>query len=460
MLLALAGATDAAAAPPAAALDPSFGQDGRAYVSLPLSTDDELKPAAAVGPDGSVFLAKKTTVRRLTPSGQVDEAFGQEGTAAVGAPEGDSFEIEGLAVDSQGRLVIAGTSFHESERRPFTSIYGFETSEFTPTAARIIRLLPDGRPDPGFGEGGAVETEFGLPAPPAQEGEPGPPKAEVTVTGVAIGAGDAIVITGGSVTGEHYGCQGTLRHRLTYAAYVARLSADGRPDTGFGGGDGVFGGRNVAENPLHIGIATEPAIGPGESITYGSGFVRCPSEHPPATPGLARLTASGEWQPGFGRQNGIRGEFWQSAIGAEGSIAAVGLKRWRPGEAMHVRAFRAGPSGRPDQSFGKDGTSEVTLRGPAWTVGATVAVDGSGRVLLADSQTKGAWHGFGLFRLRPDGSLERSFGRGGRLAFAVPELSGPAKLLLDPQGRAVVVTEYRGEARGEGLAVTRLTFSR
>jgi uncharacterized delta-60 repeat protein len=415
-----------------------------------------------MGSDGSLFLASGDAIQRLAPAGQVDGAFGQEGVATMAVPSDDSFEVEALAVDSQGRLVVAGTSFHNSEERPISSIYGFDGNELTPTAARIVRLLPDGRLDPGFGEGGVVETEFGLPAPPAEEGEPGLSRAEVTVTGVAIGAGDSVIVTGGAVSGQDYGCQGTLRHRLTYAAYVARLTADGKPDAGFGGGgDGIFGGQNVAENPLHAGIATEPAIGPDGSITYRSGFVRCPSEKPRATPGLARLTAAGEWQPGFGRNEGIRGAFTQSALLPDGSIAAVTVRRWRTGEPQRVTAFRAGVDGVPDPAFGKDGTSALTtLRGPGLTASAALAVDSHGRLLLADSQGKGAWRGFALFRLRPTGKLERGFGSGGRLAIGVAGLSGPAHVFLDPQGRAVVVADYGGYPRGKGLAVVRLVFSR
>ena len=126
---------------------------------------------------------------------------------------------------------------------------------------------------------------------------------------------------------------------------------------------------------------------------------------------------------------------------------------------MRVLAFRAGATGLPDGSFGKDGTSRVTLRGPALRFSATIGLDPQGRVLLADSQTKGAWRGFALFRLRPDGTIERNFGPGGRLAVGVPELYGPARLILDPQGRALLVGESRGD-QGQGFAVARLVFSR
>jgi uncharacterized delta-60 repeat protein len=464
-LSALGGAATASAAPPpAAALDPSFGQEGRAFVALPKPKDSYSRSpvAAALGADGSVFLAREETVERLGDDGQVDQAFGQGGEVKVSAPSGDSFEIAGLAVDSQGRVIVAGTSFHESEQRPLSTIYGFELNERIPTAARIVRLLPNGEPDPGFGEGGAVETVFGLPAPPPEEGDPSLPSAEVTVTGVAIAADDGVVLTGGSVTGRAYPCSGgirsSLQSRLIYAAYVARLTSNGSPESDFDG-SGIFGGRSVAENPLHIGTATEPAVGADGSITYGTGDERCRNSKLPATPGLARLTASGEWQPGFGKEDGIRGGFWQWVPAPGGSLAAVGLTRWRESEPMRVRAFRAGPTGLPDGSFGKKGTSLVTLRGPALAFSATIGLDPQGRVLLADSQVKGGWRGFALFRLRPDGTIERNFAPGGRLAIGVPELYGPTRLLLDPQGRALLVGESRG-ARGEGIVVARLDFSR
>ena len=108
----------------------------------------------------------------------------------------------------------------------------------------------------------------------------------------------------------------------------------------------------MAENPLHIGTATEPTVDPDGSITYGSGDERCRNPKLPATPGLARLTATGEWQPGFGKQDGIRGGFWQWASAPDGSIAAVNLTRWR--ETNRCACSHSGrATGLPDGSSGR-----------------------------------------------------------------------------------------------------------
>jgi hypothetical protein len=63
---------------------------------------------------------------------------------------------------------------------------------------------------------------------------------------------------------------------------------------------------------------------------------------------------------------------------------------------------------------------------------------------------------FLLERLGPDGRVDPGFAPRGRVAtrFGPPRVHA-AKLLIDSQGRAVMVGAYRGRSRGSGLVVAR-----
>jgi hypothetical protein len=101
-----------------------------------------------------------------------------------------------------------------------------------------------------------------------------------------------------------------------------------------------------------------------------------------------------------------------------------------------------------------------------------VATDEHGRVLLAGElrvamsrdrkrRLEKPRNWFVLMRLRPDGRVDRGFGPHGRIAtrFGSLAVTGPS-LLLDPEGRAIMVGTYGGRKGTEGLAVARYVFSR
>jgi uncharacterized delta-60 repeat protein len=86
-------------------------------------------------------------VLRLLDDGTVDDTFGNHGWAFVGFDLGGALgdEADAIAVDSQGRIVLAGVVQN-------TSSYDMG----------IARLLDTGQPDPGFGAGGRVVVPFNI----------------------------------------------------------------------------------------------------------------------------------------------------------------------------------------------------------------------------------------------------------------------------------------------------------
>jgi len=107
-----------------------------------------------VAHSGAIFLADQhrhtLRVTRLRPSGDLDPGFGRAGTAGVRLPLAVGNHVSPVAADAQGRVLLAGFLGRDD---PFSGTKGPKH----PSLA-VARLLPDGRMDPSFGEGGWIIT--------------------------------------------------------------------------------------------------------------------------------------------------------------------------------------------------------------------------------------------------------------------------------------------------------------
>lgn len=147
-------------------LDPRFSADGRVEVTgqdhseSPPVKWEMLAFDVAAQTDGKVLVVgfairgpdARFAVARYLPSGELDPSFSGDGLAepqfARGSVYGASVEVQ-----DDGKLVIGGTA-----GVPFE------------VALAVIRLLPDGSPDPDFSEDGLAEVQLGEPP----RGDPGP----------------------------------------------------------------------------------------------------------------------------------------------------------------------------------------------------------------------------------------------------------------------------------------------
>jgi uncharacterized delta-60 repeat protein len=127
---------------------------------------------AAHGNDSSNY---DMAVLRLLEDGTVDDAFGDHGWAFVAFDLGGALgeDADAIAIDSQGRIVLAGVVNN-------TSSYDMG----------IARLLDTGQPDPDFGAGGRVVVPFNI-------GDDN----EDHATSITVLPGDGLLI-GGFLSGE------------------------------------------------------------------------------------------------------------------------------------------------------------------------------------------------------------------------------------------------------------------
>ncbi|MBA8889886.1 putative delta-60 repeat protein [Dokdonella fugitiva] len=200
--------------------DTSFDGDGRVTLHFDLDPTfkDEVASSVAIDASGNILVAGIAphgsqsnydfAIARLTPSGALDPNFGGDGRVTV------AFDIGGNLDDEPLELSIG----------PDGSIYltGAVTDNGYDFAA--LKLLPDGTPDPTFGNGGKVTVPFDLGdtnSDPAYG-------AALQADGKLVLVGFAAVAPGNSDIA------------------LARLTADGQLDPTFG-----FAGKQVI--PLDLG---------------------------------------------------------------------------------------------------------------------------------------------------------------------------------------------------------------
>jgi uncharacterized delta-60 repeat protein len=420
----LALLADGAAASPSVGLDPSFGNGGKSTVSVDAARDGYPKTLEmALGPEGRVYVLDNSLLLAFEADGTPAAGFGANGQVAV-ASAGEG-EAKGLAVDSQGRVLVTG-SVELGEQK----LRGHRVSYARVYDAYVLRLLPNGERDVTFGNAGEVQTNFGLPRPTAGR-RARYKRASALATSIVVDSTDRPIIGGGYVA-AYEGCE-TI---YSPDPFVGRLTVDGTVDTIFGGkGYGLVGGHGEV-----TALARTPEGGPA-TLSHGISCGARSEEEP------SRFTAfneGGEPSPGL---DSLRPQFYMESEMAIDPVGRVLVVQTPPAIAEGQDTLdRLLPNGTLDPSFGKKG--RVILNGPFRAVTA-FTVDGQSRPILATAR-----NGVELWRLDADGALDRSFGPGGRLYTHAPYARAVA---LDGDGRIYTVEEMGGTRRkpGERVQVAR-----
>jgi uncharacterized delta-60 repeat protein len=220
---------------------------------VPVAVDPEGRPVIALGREGGV------SVIRLTAEGVPDPTFGSSGRVDLACD--CTSDLRGIAFTRSGRIVVEGQRQILSGPDPDSAVV-------------LVRLLPNGALDKGFGRDGAITMWFtGVYAPLAMGRLPSGP---TYVAGL--------------------GCCDPQR------AFAARISSSGRADTHF---------RKVATRAIQSrmpALSRERWLGSGSLVVQSNGRVDVfygLSGH-----GIVfRLLPSGQLDRSFGR-GGARGLPW------------------------------------------------------------------------------------------------------------------------------------------------------
>jgi len=333
LAVSLAASSGIAAAASGGVPDPSFGDDGFAWLTLDGVEGHELRVGASLTlPDGSLLLGGSRNLRidgnpdphmravlaRLRADGTPDDTFNTN-PALPGIRVMDDLvtgraeqQIEALARLDDGTLLAAGSA----------QIFG-------PKTCFVIRLDADGTRDMTFADGNGLASI---------------PRAQCHA--MVVDAEGGIVVAGERTTTA-----------TPNEAFLARFTADGLLDIRFGeGGFAVLAPRNDEESGYLGALAIGPRgtlVAGGSYEAYGPGLGTDFS--------LARFTAEGQpdtdfdgsgWRVFHARDdestfNGID----QLLVAADGSIVFAGHRQDAKG-SVQVVLGGVTPEGGTDTTFG------------------------------------------------------------------------------------------------------------
>jgi uncharacterized delta-60 repeat protein len=403
-------------------LDPTFGNGGLVQTNLTLSSVN----STALEPDGSVVVAGLSNgattgfaVARFTPQGNPDTTFNGTGFQVTQFPGSASDQATAVAIDSQGRIVVAGTTMADGGPN-----FG------------VVRYNSDGSLDTTFGKSGFVIVNFNSTAG----------TFHTSATSVAIRSDGRIVVAGNQ--------PGVLSGGKTYTQWaVARLNADGSTDSDFhsNGEDLVNFGATLspASTVISTDILTSVGIqSNGQIVAVGytnlqNNFSQLDQANNFA---VARFNDDGTLDKNFGGGLLVT-DFFLSPFGKsgpspfndqanqvtfqpDGKILVSGVSQTEVngnGGSVLENNFavaRYTTGGALDNTFASDGIV-VTDLSTDFTFGSidqanSLVVQQDGRIVLAGETntkpdgTRGPNANFGLIRYNTDGTLDQTFGVHGK----------------------------------------------
>jgi uncharacterized delta-60 repeat protein len=374
--------------------------------SVAVQTDGKIVVAgyATVGPAAQIGLV------RYNVDGSLDKSFNGTGKVITAVGDGDC-KAEGLALQSDGKIVVAGYSFKPS---------GKDRAEFT-----VLRYNPDGTLDSGFGESGKVTSEIGGSSDSAKS--------------VALQDDGKIVVAGDTLAPGNN----------DFA--VARYNANGSLDTSFNGT-----GKATADFS-QIDYGRSVAVqGDGKIVVAGDAER---GDH--RTFAVARFNANGTADISFNKTGKVTTDFGGGkaeargvAVQSDGKIVVAGLAS--PDGTEKFALVRYNLDGTLDTSFG--GTGKVlTLVGISSSNATAMALQGDGKIVVVGHavNNSGRDRDFALVRYNADGSLDTRFNGSGKVTTAVSDHDGHCEAVALEKDGKIVAAGWVSSGDNSDFAVVR-----
>jgi len=329
--------------------------------------------------------------------GDLNRSFGQNGVVKLPFDSSVYDTASDVAAGPDGELYVLRNR----------SICGF------PCPA-VERIRPDGSVDLGFGAGGAVGISVGGPG---------------TFGGSLAVAPDGKILVAA----------------LGRVGYLTRLNPEGTVDAGFGNRGSIELGRAAPEGSgdpsrvlgaqVAVGTDGKPILAVDQGTPDGSSVLV-----------LSRYLENGAPDSGFAGGGAVSTVLGRGRAGIalfdDGELAVADA----PSGLITVQ--RLFPSGVPDTAFGDSGVARVD-RGLSINVLAVLARPDGGIDVVAVREyfERGSF----ALRFRPNGTLDRRFGRNGirslNAAFA-----GVEDALVDRRGRLTLVGDGKAKRGNHALA--------
>ncbi len=380
---------------PNGALDPSFGNRGITTTDL---GGDDSGSAALLQPDGKILVAGYSNndfaLARYNSDGTLDGSFGQNGNGKVITDLGGADHALAAVFDSNQNIVLAG----------------YSDSNFA-----MARYRPDGQLDTTFGSGGTVITDLG-------GGE--------SVTSLAVQNDGKLVAVGSSYSTRY---DGSGRDDLV----AVRYNANGTLDTSF-----ATGGKLLPDlgNPSQ---AADVVVQPDGKIVIVGELYGDTSRRRDFL--IARYEASGAPDLSFGAGQGRVATDLGGSDGANevvltggGRIAAVGSRYRYPNGDTEFALVQYQANGSLDPGFGNSGTVITDVSGVDKAL--AVARQNDGKIVAVGECQSSSGVDIALARYNPDGSLDRTFGSGGKVVTDLGGTDSTRAVVVQSDGKIVIGT--------------------
>jgi uncharacterized delta-60 repeat protein len=356
---------------PTGVLDGTFGTAGKATTNI-VTYDYGID--LAMQSDGKYVVAGRTlngatldfAVVRYNSNGSLDTGFGTGGKVITSVTSSNDYGM-GVAIQSDGKVVVAGFGGPTA------------TCDFA-----VVRYNADGTLDTGFGGSGIVTTSIGSGADEAYD--------------VAIQPDGKILVVGGS-SGKfalvRYNTNGSLDGSFGTGGIVTSTvgpgSAEGRALAVQADGKIVMAGNSYNGSYADFAVARYNSNGSLDTANFGS-----PN-------GWVVTSLSSDHDMAYG-----------VALQLDGKIVAGGFVKNGSNEDFAV--IRYNTNGSLDTAnFGSPNGWVTTHFAGAVDEVMAVAIQSDGRIVAAGWTSGGAGDDFAIARYNSDGSLDSSFGTGGKL---------------------------------------------
>jgi uncharacterized delta-60 repeat protein len=393
-------------------LDPTFGTGGKLMTDFNDSTD--IAYAVALQPDGKLVAAGTTytnndysgedfAITRHNANGTLDTTFGVNGKVTTDFP-GLAAVVSAVVVQPDGKIVVAGGAF------PLFVFAGrFE----------LARYNPNGSLDTSFGTGGIVTTSF--------------PVGGSYAFALALQSDGKIIAAGTDYVDFHPSEDSS---NTDFA--LARYNPDGTLDTTFGSGGKVttdFDGFN--DDAFSVLIQAD-----GKLVAVGS------AKNPANFYDFAavRYLANGTIDTSFGSGGKVRTDFGaanfdrarSAALQSDGKIVAAGFTT--SFNDVDFAVVRYTSNGTLDTTFDSDGKVLIDF-GSCCQSAYRVLLQPDGKIVTVGyPNTESSDSDFLLARCNTNGSLDTTFGIGGKVRTSFGDLNGGAYgAVLQPDGNIVAV---------------------
>jgi uncharacterized delta-60 repeat protein len=214
---------------------------------------------------------------------------------------------------------------------------------------------------------------------------------------------------------------------------LARYNADGTLDASFGSG-GVVTTDFAGSTDRVEGLAVQPD---GKLVAAGQAFSGAGLDF-----AVARYHPDGTLDTSFGSGGKVTTDlaggddagFFSVAVLSGGKLAALGSGATGTGQDFTLIRYQ--PNGTLDASFGSGGKVTVDFAGGD-DIGISLVVQSSGKLVAGGYAWIGAVRDFALARFKPNGLLDATFGRRGQVTTDFGGDDGATTLASQPDGQLV-----------------------